>query len=191
MAILYDSAGNPIYPNAPTGSYMANISIRHTAADAAGSVVFAMTNPTGSGRVVYIRNIRGRVFFDGTAVAGGNSGYELIRYSGNAAPTTGTTVPRIKKRTGYSSSVISDTYIQQKSGIITLTGAVFEAGPFNVIRIPASGTGIVAQFDIDLVVAGMGYEGFELQTGEGLAIRLNVAAIIGLGIAGQIEWDER
>lgn len=189
--IIYDSAGNPV-DAAPTGAYIANISVRHTAADASGSAVFAMTNPNASGRTVYIRNIRGRVTFDGTAVAAANAGYEFIRYGTNVNPTTGTTVPRIKKRSAQSASVILDANIQQKSGILTLASAVFEAGPFNVVRMPMAVTNGIAPFDLDFICSNQPNSAFELAQGEGLAIRLHGgAAIIGLGIAGSVEWDER
>lgn len=189
MAILYDALGNVIYPNKPTGSYLANISIRHSAADALGSSVWAMLNPTGSGKTIYIRNIRGRILFDGAVTATTSQGYEFIRYSGNVSPTTGTTIARIKKKTTYANSVVQDANIQQKSGILTLAGT-FEGSPFNVVKMPISVTGGGQTFDIDLVVAGLSYEGFELAPGEGMAIRLHVAAVIGFGIAGSVEWDE-
>jgi hypothetical protein len=191
MAILYDSNGNAIFPVAPTGAYLSNINVRHTAADVTASVVWAMTNPSGSGKSVYIRNIRGRVTFDGTAVAATSLGYEFIRYSGNVSPTTGTTVPRIKKKTTQGASVVQDINIQQKSGILTLASAVFEAAPFNVVRLPIAVTNGIASFDLDFAVAGLPYEGVEILAGEGLAIRLNTAAVIGLAIAGSVEWEER
>ncbi len=189
--IIYDSAGNAVDPS-PTGSYLANLSIRHTAADASASAVFAMTNPTGSGRTVYIRAIRGRVLFDGTAAAATTSGYELIRYGTNVNPTTGTTVGRVKKRTAYTASVIADANIQQKSGVLTLTSAVFDtSGALHTIRLPLSVTGSISELDFDLVQSNQPASYLELAPGEGLAIRLIAAAVIGLGLGGSLEWDER
>ncbi len=191
MALILDSAGNAIYPIAPTGSYLANINIRHTVADAGASAVFAMRNPAASTKTCFIRAIRGRVTFDGTAVAATSCAYEFIRFSGGD-PSTGTTLPRVKKRSSYANSQILDANAQQKSGVLTMTSVTYDPnGPFNVVRLPTSVTSGIAGFDIDLLTAGLSYEGFELAVGEGLAIRLNVAAIIGLGIAGSVEWDER
>lgn len=191
MAQILDSGSGVVYPTTPTGAYLANISIRHTVADAAASAVFAMRNPVGSGKTAAIRSIRGRMIFDGTAVAAANCGYEFIRFSAGD-PTTGTTVPRIKKRNSYAVSVIADANAQQKSGVLTMTSVVYEAGPFAVVRLPAAVTNGVSTFDIVFAQAGVAYEPFELAAGEGLAIRLHsTAAIVGLGITGAVEWDER
>lgn len=127
--------------------------------------------------------------FDGTATAATTSGYELVKFTG-ADPTTGTTVPRVKKRSAYSVSAILDANIQQKSGVLTMTG-ITNIEVVNTIRLPLSVTGSIASFDLDFVVAGMPYEGFELAPGEGFGIRLVAAAVIGLGVGGSVEWDER
>ena len=190
MAILFDALGNPIFPVAPTGSYIAHISIRHTVADPAGSMVWAMRNPLASPRALHVRNIRGRLSFDGTAVAAANIGYEFVRFTG-ADPTTGTTVPRVKKRSGYGPSVVQDANIQQKSGVLTMTG-VANIEILNVVRLPAAVTNGVAPFDLDFVVANQPYEALELEPGAGVGIRVGPnAAIIGQTIAGSVEWDER
>lgn len=189
MAVLYNTDGLILYPPTPLGAYMANISVRHTVADGAASFVWAMRNPALSPRTVYIRNVRGRVYFDGTAVAAGNSGYEFSRFT-NADPTTGTTIPRVRKRTSYPISVVADANIQQKSGILTLSG-ISNIEVLNVMRLPLSVTGVLAQFDFDLIVAGLMGEALELAPGEGFGIRTVATAAIGLGIAGGIEWDER
>lgn len=164
------------------GSYLANVSLRHTAADAADSAVFAMHNPAASAVLLKIRQVRLVIGFDGTAAAATDLGYSLIRFTA-ADPTTGTTVPRIKRNAGYNASVIANANIQQKSGILTLTSAVFESGPFHVARLPASFTGGARLLSLD--------DPIDLRPDEGLAIRTTVAAIIGLGLNGSIAWDEK
>ncbi len=152
-------------------------------------MVWAMHNPSTSSRTIYIRNVRGRVVFDGTAVAATTSGYEFVKFT-VADPSTGTTVARVKKRAAYPVSQIQDANIQQKSGALTMTG-IANIDVVNVVRLPLSITGTIANFDLDFVVAGMPYEGFELAPNEGFGIRLVAAAVIGLGIGGSVEWDER
>lgn len=188
---LYATDGTVSDP-VPSGMFMANIGLRHTAADAANSAVWAVNNPTGSGKSLYIRNIRGRIWFDGTAAAGASVGYHFIRYGTNVNPTTGTTVGRVRKLLAGATSVVADANIQQKSGILTLTGAVFDtSGPFNVVRMGASVTNGSQNFDIDLMTSNQGWSPLVLAPGDGMAIRTDVAAIIGLGISGSVEWDER
>lgn len=172
----------------PKGAYIANINIRHTVADAAASAVWAMHNPAASARTIYIRAINWMLGFDG-ALSTLDIAYEFIRFT-VADPTTGTTVPVIKKNNGYNASAIGSTNIQQKSGILTLAGAVFESGPFHVIRIPASVTNTISEGDLQFHQAMEGTSNFDLRPDEGMAIRLNLAAIIGQMLAGSVEWDE-
>lgn len=190
MAILSDGT-NALFPLKPTGSYLAGFNIRHTAADAAASAVLGFRNPVASTKTVFIRNIRGRMAFDGTAAAATSLCYELIRFSAGD-PSTGTIMTRVKKRSSYAASQILDANAQFKSGILSMTSVVYDPlGPFHYLRLPASVTSGVTEFDLDFVQAGVEYEGFELAVGEGLAMRLTNAAIIGQSIGGSIEWDER
>jgi hypothetical protein len=188
MAQILDAAGNALYPTVGDG-YLANISIRHTVADAGASFVWACRNPVASTKTLHLRACRGRVTFDGTAVAAANSGYEWCRFTGGD-PTTGTTVPRSKKRSAAAASQVLDANIQQKSGVLTITG-ITGIEIFNVVRMPMSVTNGIAPFDLDYVVSGLTREAVEFAPGEGFGIRLLAAAVIGLGIAGGFEWDER
>lgn len=191
MAILYDAVGGTaIYPSAPTGSYQASFFHLAAATDAAGSAVVGLRNPVASSKTLYLRNIRGRVSFQGTAAAA-HVGFDFIRFSGGD-PSGGTTMTRAKKRSSYAASQVLDANAQYRSGILTMTSVVYDTnGPFHVVRVPASVTGTITEFDIDFVQAGTSYEGFELAVGEGIAIRQQIVAIIGTSIAGSIEWDER
>lgn len=177
-------------------SYFAAFNVAHTAADAAGSPVFAMHVPATASKRLQVHSIEGHLVFAGTAAAAGAVGYELIRFT-VADPTTGTTVPRIRSDSRAAASIIADANIQAKSGILTLTGAVFEGGVLRVIRVPASVTGTVLPFSWR--PSGSGFPGLPdsgnaivLAPGEGLAIRVaaGLAAIIGQGLSGVIEWSE-
>jgi hypothetical protein len=190
MAQILDVNGNPIYPAKPI-SYLMGFNIRHTAADAAASAVMAFRNPAASSKIVCVRAIRGLVDFDGTAAAATSLCYELIRFSAGD-PTTGTTMVRVKKRTGLAASQILDANAQFKSGILTMTAVVYDAAPFAYIRLPASVTNGIGSFEWKMLEgSGFEYEMLELAAGEGIAMRLTNAAIIGQGIAGTISIDER
>jgi hypothetical protein len=190
MARLLDLFGNDIYPSAPEGAFFVNMSIRHTAADAAGSFVWAFRNPIGAAKSVRILAIRGALWFDGVAAAGGNVGYEFCRFTGGD-PTTGTTIPRSKKWTGSSVSVLADANIQQKSGVLTITG-ITAIEIFHVIRMGASVTNGLRNLDLDFRAAGFLREHSEYAAGEGFGIRVGPgAAIIGQGLAGSVETEEK
>jgi len=169
--------------------YFANILLRHTVADAAGSAVWAMHVPATSRKALILKRILPRIGFDGTAAAA-HVGYDFWRFTG-ADPTTGTTVPRIKGKSTYPNSVIADANIQQKSGVLTLTGVVFEAGPFAALIIPVGMTGI--EGSENLAFSEDEPKALHLKPGEGLAIRVaaGFAAVIGQSLSGFVEWDER
>lgn len=190
MARILDAFANDIYPSTPEGAFLMNLSLRHTAADAAGSVVWAFRNPVGSARVVRLMSIMGSMWFDGTAVAAANVGYELIRFTGGD-PTTGTTVPRSKKWAGSTTSVLADANIQQKSGILTVTG-ITGIEIFGVLRMGASVTNGIYPFYFDFFKTARFRGHNEFAAGEGFGIRVGPgAAIIGQGLSGIIESEEK
>lgn len=190
MAVLTDDSANNIYPTQPTGSYAAAIpNIRQTGTDAAASVIWAMRNPLASSKTVAIRRISGILSFDGTAAAGVGVGYEFCRFSGGD-PSTGTTLQRLKKRSSYAASQILDANAQYKVTALTMTSVTVDTA-FASIKIPISVTNGACPFDFRFVNAGLAYEPFELAAGEGLCIRLLVAAVVGQSLNGCVEWDER
>lgn len=170
--------------------YLANISLRHTAADAGQSFVWAVHNPAASSKLLRLNEIVARIAFDGTAAAA-TIGYEFCRFT-VADPTTGTTVPRVKKNRssggGLANSVIADGNIQQKSGILTMT-SIANIEIFGALNISASVTGTTGDFckRFDL-----GKGEFTLDPDEGFGIRLGVglAAIVGQSLSGIVDWDE-
>lgn len=174
--------------------YISNISILHSAGDAAGSATWAMRVPVASTKRVFIRKIGLNLAAQATTTVA-NVAYEAIRFSGGD-PTTGTTVPRIKKRSIYGASAILDANIQQKDGILTITGASFDPGPFCVMamRVAFDTAGSTAPIAISrtLEFSEQGGRGvFTLEPGEGIALRVHrVAAISGLHVTGYVSWDE-
>jgi hypothetical protein len=190
MARVLDAFGNDIYPSSPEGAFLLNVSLRHTVADAAGSFVWALRNPAAAIRTVRLMSIMGSMWFDGVAVAGANVGYELCRFTG-ADPTTGTTVPRSKKWGGSTVSVVADANVQQKSGVLTLTG-IAGIEIMGVLRMGASVTNGIYPFYFDFFKTARLRAHAELAPGDGFGIRVGPgAAIIGQGLSGIIETEEK
>jgi len=181
---LYDSAGNEVN-SPPVGSYILPVNIRQTAATAANATVWAMRN--GATRTVFIREINLSLGFDGTAAATTTCRYGFQRFTA-ATPTAGTALTAIKRRAAYDVSTIADARFVDTG--LTTTSVVFETD-FAVIGLPISVTSVNRSVCITFEGAGERYDSFELAPNAGLAIRLNVAAVIGLSLNGFISWDER
>lgn len=186
-ATLYDAgaSGAEILP-LPTRAFLLPILVRQTGATAAASTVWAARNVAGP-QTVYIRRIRGAVTFDGTAAAATTIGYDFMRFS-VATPTGGTALTPIKKRSAYAASNVSDARFLDTG--LTVAGVTFET-PFARVQAPISVTSMIRPFEIDFSYLGDRGAPFELASGEGLAIQLTATAVIGLGISGWVEYDER
>lgn len=186
---LVDAAGNVFHATKPAGSYWAGIAARHIAADAAGTIVFELINPSGSGKVFRVKAVRGIVAFDGTAAAATTRGYELIRYTGITGDTGGTAITPSKKDTTNANASVA--HVRTGVGAAQTAGTA-ETSPFHTIGLPLSATGVSMEFDADPYQGAAAWEPYLLQAGEGLIIRVSVAgaAVIGLGINGGVEWDE-
>lgn len=193
----YDSGGN-VLNKIPTGSYLAPVSIRHTAADAVDSCVWHMrnndTSQTSSPLVVHIRAINLIFGFDGTAAT--NTVRYALHRSFAATPTGGTAVTVIKKKTSYAASVVGDI---RGNAVLTFSAGVsnsFEGGTaspsaISIFGNPISVTNAVCSYMMQINNPNETLECIELQPGEGLGIRLAVAAVAGQMLSGYIEWDER
>jgi len=183
---IYDSAGLET-SKPPTGAYIANVNIRQTAVTAANSTVWAMRNVAGP-LTVYIRHIRLIVSFDGTAAATTTLRYDIERFD-TATPTGGTAVTVVKKRSTYATSNVTDVRFLDTG--LTTTSVAFGAA-FHTIGLAASVTNGGMEQDLDFTTALERYNApFELASGEGLCIRLNVAAVVGLSLRGSVTWDEK
>ena len=191
MATLLDSLGNQVFVPKPTSAWFGAFNIRHTAADAAGSFVAAITNPAASGIYLYIRYIRCTIAFDGTAAAATSLVYEVVRYSSatTPSPTTGTTLTRVRRDTRLATPVILDANAQYKSGVLTLGPTVIDSIKF--LRMPASVTNGVLNWDLDFIQSDKLGDAFVIGPNEGVGIRLTNTAVIGQGISGNFSVDER
>lgn len=157
---------------------------RHTAADAAESVIYAMRNPVSSGKLLEISRLTLTTGFDG-ASATSESGHGWRRFSG-ASPTGGSSPARIKHSTRVKSigtsgaSVVTDASI--KEGAVLTLAAAFE-GYFDEQVIPMA-VGSVIKSITEY------WPRFQLQPGEGIALSNTLVAVIGLTASGFVEWEE-
>lgn len=182
---LYDSAGNKLLLDTPTGAYMLPVNIRQSAATAANATVWAMRN--GATKVMSIRRLRLAMMFDGTAAATTTLKYTIQRFSA-ATPTAGTALTVIKKRSSYGASTVADARFLDTG--LTTTSVTFETDA-HILALPISVTSGNAFYDIQFGRANEPYGDFELAVNEGLCIRLLNTAVVGQGLVGGVEWDER
>lgn len=205
-ATLYDATGREIFP-AATGAYSLGFQVRHTTAAAANTTVLNIKGPPT--KKAAIQRIHGIIGFDGTALAAsGTLRYGI--YRGSGAPVTTAGGSRVapnpdegKKRSTYSPWSLAEFAYDLNGTGLTTTGITYETQPLHIITIPVVSTQVAAAatsnsqgcyqaFDINWDRHGGMDEAVELAANEHLAIRLvTVAAIIGLSIAGSIEFDER
>lgn len=181
---MYDSDGQECQ-KPPYGSYLLPINLRHTSATAANGVVWAMRN--GATRIISIRRISVAMSFDGTATVTTTPRYGIHRFT-VASPTGGSTLTAIKKRTTYAASTIADARAVDTG--LTVGSMAFEAEMMSW-GLPISVTGANVVRDYVFEQAGERYDSVELGANEGLCIRMNTAAVIGLSLTGFLAWDER
>jgi hypothetical protein len=167
------------------GTYTAPIEFRHTAADVAGTVIW---NLRGSAADAGIKSIRGVVCFDGTPAAATTLRYGFYRGTGAASPTGGTAIVPQKKLSTYPASALVD--LQQ--GVLTTTGITYANNALAVIALQVASNGQVGfnfEFKYDVNDVNSDYV-FGPDEHLGILVETH-AAIVGLGVYGMVEWDER
>lgn len=159
--------------------YTLPIAIRQSANTAANNVVWAMRNHAASPKIIMIERINLAMSFDaGTPLFRTSLRYEFVRFSA-AAPTGGTAISPIPMDSNAPATLVTDARFLDTG--LTTNGMSFENAIASV-GCPAS-DGATATYNRDIPI--------KLAAGEGLAIRLNVAAIAGQGLFGEIIWSER
>lgn len=183
--LLYDASNRPLLPIV-SGAYTAPIEQRHTAADAAGSTVWNLQGPPSL--KAYLRAIHGIIAFDGTATSATTLRFGFYRGAGSSSPTGGIALTAEKKSSTMPASTVASL---RGNGILTTTGIIYDSNAFAVVAIPASPTGGSARFNLRFEQPEELDSAFMFGTNEHFAIRLQVAAVIGFGMYGMVEWDER
>lgn len=162
----------PLYYSLPVG-------IRQSTATTAGTTVWSMRNNSGSPKIVMIERISLLMSFDaGTPLTRTSLRYELVRFN-TATPSGGTSVSPTMMDSDAPATLVTDARYADTG--LTVTSVVFE-NPFASVGCPAS-DGASVNYLRDIPI--------KLAAGEGLAIRLNVAAMAGQGLFGEIIWSER
>lgn len=186
---LYDASGRAISYVA-TGEYTAGIEVRQTSAAAAGVTVFNMRGPTSL--KAYIKRLYLVTVFDGTAASATTLRYGIYYGSGAVTPTLGATITPTKKSQSLATSTMQDIRSDITGVGLTTTGITYGTSPAAVLVVPASITASHEIYDIRFDQPGELDSPFILGSADHLAIRLEtVAAVIGLGIYGWVEWVER
>lgn len=186
---LYDASGRAINYVA-TGEYIAPVEVRQTSTAAAGQTVWNLRGPTAL--KAYIKRLFLTVVFDGTAAAATTLRYGVYRGSGAASPTGGTALTPEKKLSTFATSTTSDVR-QDTTGVgLTTTSIAYDAIPCSVLAIPVSVTSTAQTYDLRFDTPEQLDAPVVIAANEHIAIRLQtVAAVIGLGIFGHVEWVER
>lgn len=181
----YDSSANEYSPFPSPGAYALPVNVRQTAATAANSTVWTMRN--GATKKMFFRRILLEIIFDGTAAAATTLKYMLARFSA-ATPTGGTSLTAVKMQTTFSASTLADARFLDTG--LTTTGVTFET-EWATLAIPASVTAGSIFWNMPFIGPNEAKEPFVLNPNEGLAIRLQNAAVVGMGLTGSVHWDER
>lgn len=173
--------------------YNLPILIRQTATTAANAVVWAVFNPAGSRRTLYLRRITGNALCDVVAAVATQSNYGIRRFR-SATPSGGSALTPVPHHSGDLSpsgaAIVSVASARQLDTGLTVAGIVTDPpfAQFGCPRAPgASGYFDFSWYPID---TGEGRDAFSVVQGDGVAITLDLVAVVGDGIQGTVVWDE-
>ncbi len=166
---------------APTFTYYsAPVNIRQTAATAANSTVWAIRNAVASTLSVYVETIYLLMSFDtATPITRSLQRYQIQRFS-TATPTGGTSISIAAMDSADPATNVTDARFLDTG--LTTTSVVFD-NPIAIIGCPATDATTTQYTRVNV--------GIRLAPGEGLCIRLTVAAVVGQGLTGEVVWSER
>lgn len=160
--------------------YSLPVNIRQSTTTAANTTVWAMRNASGSPKQVVIEKIQLSMAFDaGTPLGRSLQRYEVRRFN-TATPTGGTALTPVQMDLLAPATVVTDARAVDTG--LSVTSVVFD-NSFFVISCPATDATVVQYVRTGIPM--------KLAAGEGLAIRLNVAAVAGQSICGEVTWSER
>lgn len=163
--------------------YFTSFQTQQTAATAANATVWAMRNAAASTRSVFLESISCRMGFNAAnPVIRTEEGYVFQRFSG-ATPTGGTAMTAGLGDTTDAASQVTD--IRFLDTGLTTAGVTFVANNLATMMCDTT-QGISCQQPILVPPAGI-----KLAPGEGLAMRLDSAAVAGMSIGCNIAWREQ
>lgn len=177
--IVYDGSGAEADLEYSESMHSLPVNIRQTAASVADVTVWTFRN--NGATAIEVAQIFLTARFDGTATAASTPRYKLCRFT-SATPTGGTAVVAIKHDTAKATPALTYDARFLDTGLTT-TSVVFGT-EFMVLGVPASATGGAESSILDLTS-----HPFILAPGDGLAIRVDTAMVIGTGLSGMIHID--
>ena len=179
---LYDSAGNELAKSPAGGIYHLPVGLRFTAAIGADSPVWALRN--GASKTIYITEINLLFGFDTTAALT-TSRLDLVRFTG-ANLTGGTAMTPVKHATVMPASTVQDARFNPAAAL-GFAGVTFEDEfAYGGVQRQLHATNVLQLRAGALQRRGV----IELAPNEGLAIRTNVASVVGDTCQGHIAWEE-
>lgn len=166
-----------------TGRYSTVFTLQQTAATAINSSVFAMRNAAAATKSAIVESVNCRMGFNPTnPVTRTQQSYVVQRFSA-ATPTGGTALTAAQGDSADAASQVTD--IRFLDTGLTTTGVTFVA---NNLAAMACDTSQGSTCDEHIVMAPTA---IKLLPGEGLVIRLGVAAVTGTAIQCNIAWREQ
>lgn len=161
-------------------TYSAPINIRQSATTAINTTVWSIRNDVSSTKTIFIESIQINMAFDsGTPLARSLQRYDFMKFSA-ATPTGGTSLTIVPTDSNAAATKITDA--RQVDTGLTVSGVSFGT-PFLTVGVPATDSAVVNFQTTDIPII--------LNAGEGICIRLNVAAVVGQSMTGFISWSER
>lgn len=160
--------------------YSTPINIRQSAATAVNATVWAMRNGAAATRKVVIDEVLANVSFDsGTSlIARTLQRYNLVGFNG-ATPSGGSQLSVVSLDSGNPTTQVAD--VRASDTGLTTTGISFTQ-PIATLGCPATDATVSPYTIKDKKIV--------LAAGEGFAIRLAVAAVVGQGLTGAVIWKE-
>lgn len=164
----------------PTAKHFsAPVFIRQSAATTAGNTVWALRMDPSSTKLIYIDEIDLTLSFDSANPATRTTLFYNLCKLQDATPSGGILLNDVKMDT---SNAAADTIIRQLDTGLTTTGVTFGAA-MTTFGVPAV-SGAVARYQRRETA-------IKIEPGQGLCIRLNTDAVVGLGINGTICFSQR
>jgi hypothetical protein len=160
--------------------YSLSVAFRQSATTAANSTVLSLRNPIGSTRTLFIELINLNMSFDSAApITRSTQSYYICGFN-TATPTGGTALSVANLDSSNPTSQVTDARFADTG--LTTSGVAF-GNRIMTISCPATDQTIV-NFKREKPF-------IKLAPGEGLAIKLGSAAVVGQALAGEICWSER
>lgn len=169
--------GDKVFP-VLDNSFVARVDVAPSAVTA-GLSIWSIFNTGVKSMYLTAADLTG--LFAGTAAAT-RSLFDLVRISA-AAPTGGTAIQSIRKNTAKPNP--SGVDIRFAPAGLTTTGVNFESDPLDLFP-------VINQLTASTVMArDWSKAPIILAPNQGLAIRTNGAVVVGAGLQGSVQWDER